>query len=212
MIMRIARLMAKGTGLTLVMAAVFMAGARGALADGPPGAAPVTMTFEQPEAKGEGNGLSLSVRLVSGDGEPITRQPVEFFVTTDLFDARPVALRSAVTNADGVATVTYTPTWDGDHRITAQFPGNESFRPTEATSVLNVSGVPSSYVPPAEPLSPLRQWATPGAVAVVLAVWLVLAAVPVRVGWGVWRAGRRGGAEISPAPEAEGLPGATFGR
>jgi hypothetical protein len=189
--MRAVRLFAVATGLAWAVSLGVLISAGSALADGPADSAPVSITFENPEAKGEDGGLSVSVRLTTADGEPITRQPVEFFVTTELFDGRPVALRSVLTNAEGKATITYTPTWEGEHRITAQFAGDETFQPTEATSVLNVSGIVSSYTPPPEPLSPLRQWATPGAVAVVLTVWLILAAVIVRVCWGVWHYGQR---------------------
>ncbi len=210
--MRTARLFAMTMGLALAVTVAYLLSPGGALADEPPDAAPVTMTFEQPEARGEGHGLSISVRMASAEGEPIARQPVEFFVTPDFLGERPVSIRTALTNADGVATVPYTPTWEGEHRITARYGGDETHQPTEVTSALELTGVPSTEIPVEEHLSTLRQWAPPGAIAAVLAVWLVLAAVPVRVGWGVWRAGRRGETEISPVPEAEGLPGATFGR
>lgn len=205
-----ARLFVMTMGLALAVAVVHLVSAGGALADEPPGTTTVTMAFEQPQATAEGGELSLSVRLVTSDGEPITRQPVEFFVTPDFLGERPVSIQTAITNADGVATVRYAPTWEGEHPITARFAGDESYQPAEATSTLQLTGVPSPEIPVEEHLTALRRWATPGAVVVVLTLWLVLAAVPVRVGWGVWRAGRRGEAETAPVPE--GLPGATFGR
>ena len=210
--MRTARLFVLTMGLALAVTVAYLVSTGGALADEPPGTAPVTMTFEQPEVRGEGDGLAISVRITSAAGEPIARRPVEFFVTPDFMGERPVSIRTALTNADGVATVPYTPTWEGKHRITARYAGDETYQPTEATSTLQLTGVPSVEIAMDEHLSVLRQWATPGAVAVVHAVWLVLAAVPVRVGWGVWRAGRRGETKVSPVPEAEGLPGAPFGR
>ncbi len=210
--MRTARLFAMTMGLALAVAVAYLVSTGGALADEPPGAAPVTMIFEQPEARGEGDGLSISVRIASAEGEPIARQPVEFFVTPDFLGERPVSIRTALTNADGVATVPYTPTWEGEHRITARYGGDETHRPAEVTSALELTGVPSTDIPVEEHLSTLRQWAPPGAITAVLAIWLTLAMVVTRVGWGVWRAGRHGEAEVSPAPEAEGLPGATSGR
>ena len=213
MTMRTVTLFGMAMGLALVATLVFLASVAGALADGPSRTMAVTMTFEQPEARGDGSELSLSVRLAGADGEPINRQPVEFFVTPDFIDERLVSIRTALTNADGVATVPYTPTWEGEHRITARYGGDETHQSAEVTSALELTGVPSAEIPMDEHLSPLRQWAAPGAVAVVLAVWLILALVPVRVGWGVWQAGRRR-VQVPSSPEtmAETLPGSTFGR
>jgi hypothetical protein len=200
-------------GLALAVIAFRLLGTGTALAEGPaPEAAPVSMTFEQPAPSADGNGLSLSVRLARADGGAVARQPVEFFVTPDFIGERPVAIKTALTNADGMATVTYTPTWEGEHRITARYNGDGTFQPAEVTSALQLTGLSLAEIPADEHLNPLRQLATPGAVSVVLAVWLTLAAVFVRVGWGVWRTGQRGEADISPPPDAKGVPETTFGR
>ena len=167
-----------------------VAGTGPTLADESSDATPVTATFQQAVARGDG-GISVSVRLASADGEPVARQPVEFFVTPDFLGERPVFIRAAVTNKDGVSSIIYEPTWEGEHRITAHYAGDDTHEPIEATSVLQLSGLPLTDLPVEDHLSPLRRWATPGAIAVVLVVWLILATVVFRVGWGIWAIGSR---------------------
>lgn len=158
----------------------------------------VTVTFQQPVAR-EGNRISIAVRLATSGGEPVTRQPVEFFVTPDFIGERPVFIVAALTNKDGIASITYEPTWDGEHRMTARYAGSHTYQPAEAASVLQLTGVPPIEIPTEEHLNLLRQWAAPGAIAVVLTVWLLLAGVAFRVGWGIIRAGNRGGFQHIPA-------------
>ncbi len=160
------------------------------LADESSDTTPVTAIFQQAVARGDG-GISVSVRLASANGEPVARQPVEFFVTPDFLGERPVFIRAALTNTDGIASVNYEPTWNGEHRITALYAGDDTHLPVEATSVLQLTGVPPAQLLADEHLNPLRRWATPGAIVVVLSVWSMLAFVAYRVGWGIWSAGRR---------------------
>ncbi len=196
--------------IRIVLAAIAMTAAFGflastgsSLADEPTETTAVTMTFEEPEATADDDGVAISVRMASTDGEPLARQPVEFFVTPDFLGERPVPIRTALTNAAGVAVVTYTPTWEGEHRISARYAGDDLYQPAEVTSALELSGVPTIPIPTDEHLNVLRQWATPGAIATALTVWLLLAGVAIRVGWGVWSAGRRG--SPGPAGSAESL-------
>lgn len=175
----------------LVVVAVGLAASTApTLADDSSDTTPVTAIFQQAVARGDG-GISLSVRLASANGEPVARQPVEFFVTPVFLGERPVLIRAALTNSDGVASVIYEPTWDGEHRITALYAGDDTHEPIEATSVLQLTGVPQAQLPADEHLNPLRRWATPGAIVVVLSVWSMLAFVAYRVGWGIWSAGQR---------------------
>ncbi len=176
-----------------------VAGTGPTLADESSETTPVTAIFEQAVARSDG-GISVSVRLASADGEPVAREPVEFFVTPDFLGERPVFIRAAVTNKDGVSSIIYEPTWEGEHRITAHYAGDDTHEPIEATSVLQLSGLPLTDLPAEEHLSPLRRWATPGAIAVVLTVWLILAAVVFRVGWGIWTVGRRYETAAETAP------------
>ncbi len=156
-----------------------------ALADEAVGKVQAGITFDEPVTAGEG--VSLSVRLTGDDGQPIVRARVEFFVNPDFFGERPVALQTAITNADGLASLKYVPTWDGAHRVTALFAGNSDYQPGEVTTVMTVSGTVTAPVSESESLHVLRQWAAPAVTLGAAIVWLVILGVLVRVGWGVWQ-------------------------
>lgn len=161
-----------------------------AMAAEPAVSAGVQVAFEEP-ATTEG-GVSVTVVLTTADGEPIPRQPVDFFVTPDFFGDRSLPLQTAITNAAGEATITYAPTWNGAHRLTASFAGDGLYQAGEGNAVLTVSGLPTSHESEPAALGAIRQWAGPGAVAGTIIVWLLLAGVLFRVGWGIWKVGHQG--------------------
>lgn len=95
------------------------------LADGLTSSIPVILSFEEPQGSGGQEGVTVAVRLTTVDGQPLSRRLVELFVTPAFFGERPVALRSALTDATGTARLTYVPSWEGTHRLTARFAGDE---------------------------------------------------------------------------------------
>ncbi len=143
------------------------------------------LTFNEPVTADEG--VSLSVRLTADDGQPIARARVEFFVNPDFFGERPVSLQTVITNADGLASLKYVPTWNGVHRVTALFAGNSDYQPGEVTTVMTVSGTVTAPASKVESLHVLRQWAAPAVTLGAAIVWLLIVGVLVRVGWGVWQ-------------------------
>ncbi len=143
------------------------------------------LAFEQPTTNEDT--VSLQVRLTTDDGQPLARARVEFFVTPDFFGERPVALQAALTNADGLASLKYVPTWEGSHRVTAIFAGNADYQPDEVTTMMTVSGVTSPHLPDADSLAILQLWAAPAVTLGAAIVWLLIVGVLVRVSWGVWR-------------------------
>ncbi len=169
-----------------------------ALADEAVGKVQAGLTFDEPVAAGEE--ISLSVRLTADDGQPIARARVEFFVNPDFFGERPVSLQTVITNADGLASLKYVPTWDGAHRVTALFAGNSDYQPGEVTTVLTVSGTVTAPISNGESLHVLRQWAAPAVTLGAIIVWLLIVGVLVRVGWGIWQ-------ERDLGKEVIGLPG-----
>ncbi len=159
-----------------------------ASADEADGEAEARLTFEQPTTNADT--VSLPVRLTANDGQPIARARVEFFVSPDFFGERPVSLQTAITNADGLASLRYVPTWDGAHRITALFAGNSDYKPGETTIVMTVSGANADIAAIAgdgPSLGIVRLWAAPAVTIGAAIVWLLIVGVLVRVGWGVWR-------------------------
>jgi hypothetical protein len=180
-------------GVALVLAALaallVLAPASSTSADESGPSASAALTFDDPEVN-EG-AIAVSVRLSTPDGQPIAHQPVDFFVTPDFFGERPIPLRSARTDSQGRATITYVPSWEGAHLITARFTGDTEILSADASATLQVGGVVLAEKSSDVPLSPLRALAPTAAAAVTLIVWLVLALVVVRVGWGIFNAGRR---------------------
>lgn len=198
-------------GMVAIAAALGLGEANAALADTSTVARATSLAFEEPQESQ--NGYSVSVVLASADGEPLTRETVDFFVVPDFFGERPVPLRSALTDLEGRATITYSPSWNGTHNLTARYGGNDGYQPGVAGIELAVSGLPEYVATDAGSLDAIRRWAAPGAVALAIAVWLVLAWIVFRVGWGISRAGRRD-EEQMPASLAEtgmeGLPGGGY--
>lgn len=180
-----------------------------ALADEALGKAKAGLTFGESVAAGEG--VSLSVRLTTGDGQPIVREVVDFFVTPDFFGEQPVLLQRALTNAEGIATLTYAPTWNGTHAMTARFGGSADYQPRDVTMVMTVSGVAPLDLNDADSLGVVRLWAAPAVTLGAAIVWLIIAGVMIRVGWGVWHAGRRETwAPALPETAAERPAGSTY--
>ncbi len=170
--------------------------------------APARLTFEQ--ATTNEDAVSLLVRLTADDGQPLARARVEFSVTPDFFGERPVALQTVLTDANGLASLSYVPTWEGVHRVTAIFAGDSDYRPGEATTVMTVSGVASPHLPDADSLAILQLWAAPAVTVGAIIVWLLIRGVLVRVGWGVWRERDLGEPVISlPGTVVTQLPGGT---
>ncbi len=194
--------------LTGVLMATAAAGSLSpALADSPPadtarvpGAA--SLSFGEPQASAAT--IILPVRFTSSDGSPVQRAAVQLIVVTDFFGDQELPVQTTLTNQDGIATVTYSPVWNGEHHVVVRFEGNEVLEPSRAEAVLTVAGLPEAAPEEPAPLEPVQRWAAPGAVVVTLAVWLTLALILGRVGWGVWRAGR--GSEVG-TPEGSQTPG-----
>ncbi len=166
------------------------------------------LAFEQPKTNEDT--VSLQVRLTADDGQPLARARVEFFVRPDFFGERPVALQTVLTDAKGLASLNYVPTWEGVHRVTAIFAGDSDYQPGEATTVMTVSGVASPHLPDADSLAILQLWAAPAVTVGAIIVWLLIIGVLVRVGWGVWRERDLGEPVISlPGTVVTQLPGGT---
>ncbi len=179
-----------------------------ALADEAVVEAAAQLTFEQPITNEDT--VSLLVRLTADDGQPIARARVEFFVSPDFFGDRPVSLQTAITNADGLASLKYVPTWDGAHRMTALFAGNADYQPGETTIVMTVSGAVAVPAPAGETLHFLRLWAAPAVTLGAALVWFLIAGVLVRVGLGIWRERDLGeDANALPGTAIEKLPSGT---
>ena len=217
MIIRNTTLFALALAIGILSAATLglLVGPNLADAEGPTGKAAVTMTFADLQAGEKDGEFAVSVKLVSADGEPVSSQSVRFFVTPDFLGERPMLLLATSTDEQGTATATYIPSWDGEHRITARFAGNDTYAAAETITVLELSAsaaVPPGFPLPVEPPAVL-QLVSPSVVVIVLVIWLILALVLIRVGWGVWHSSRRSqvGPYLSADVMADGrLAGSVF--
>lgn len=155
------------------------------------------LSFEEPVVTGDG--VSVSVLMETNGGEPISRQPVDFFVVPDFFGERALPLGTVLTNTKGRATVSYTPSWPGTHKITVLFLGDAAYTAAETSAVFTISGLAGVAADEPVPLEPIRRWAGPVAVAVTLTVWLILGGILARVTLGIRR-------EAQPEEPLKSLP------
>lgn len=164
------RLPIVGSGLLLAAAAIacLSAPARVAAADPP--------ARLQVDVQDRGDGYwTLSATLTRG-GAIQTGQTVEFYQVLDFFGERRVPLGSAVTDAAGVASRTYSPTSNGAQQILARYSADDGTVESDLFEI-NVSGA-EPVIPEEGPILPIIQtWAFPVGAAVLVLVWLALAVI-----------------------------------
>jgi DNA-binding beta-propeller fold protein YncE len=106
-----------------------------------------------------------------GGDAPVAGVPITFYVVTTVFGERLMKVGESLSDATGMSSVLYRPTWDGDHTAVARFAGTEDYAPTQASFHFDVLEAESLYEPADFGLNPVRQW-LPAAVGLfVLAVW-----------------------------------------
>jgi hypothetical protein len=86
--------------------------ATAAHADDPP---VVTLQALPPSGAAEGQtSVVLSARLLRDDA-PVAGVPITFYVVTTVFGERLMKVGESLSDATGMSSVLYRPTWDGDH-------------------------------------------------------------------------------------------------
>lgn len=175
-----------------VLLALLAAAARppGALAEGP---ADASLLMQPAAPAGKPNTYVIAAVLTDAQGAPLERQQIEFEMAVDFpGDEDTLTLGSKSTDATGRAAITFRPTWDGTHTITARSRPTAGLRSATAEMSFEVSGAAVPYVEDARGLEAVRE-RLPVAVGLMLAtLWATLAFVLLRTVLGIARAGRRG--------------------
>lgn len=132
--------------------------------------AATTMEFSA-EQEEDGH-ILLTATVTDALGQPIAEAPVHFALKTTLLDVSgEVTLAEATTDADGVATAEYEPTFGGAMEAVARFEGVGFYEESEAPASFEVTQFEPAYVSQESPLGVLRDWAPIALALVVLGVW-----------------------------------------
>ncbi|MBT5775568.1 MAG: hypothetical protein HOH95_14470 [Dehalococcoidia bacterium] len=138
-----------------------------------------SLRLQPPYLTEQADAVVLSAVLSDPAGVAIAGQRIAFFVHVDFDDAEPMLIGSRATDATGQATVNYQPTWDGEHRLTAEFDGTPTLMPVTASESMSVSGTNGSYIDQPRGLEAIRAWMPMTAGLVLLAVWGSLVSITV---------------------------------
>jgi hypothetical protein len=121
--------------------------------------------------------LVLSAVLTTTDGRPLSDQPVDFYLYSEVFGPRDVHIGAAKTDATGVALISYQPALRGRQTIKARFSGNENYAQAQTSSAIDVREVKPPFVPEPLPLASILPWLLPGIGVILVSVWGALLGV-----------------------------------
>lgn len=179
--------LALGAALLLVTDA---SGAGGASA---PGSAVLRLST-QPNLDAKGHKvkgqLLIVANLTAADGKPLGNETITFFERVNFAGAdREAMLGTAVTDSSGVAAIVYLPAQVGKHTLAAQFAGDATAAQANTTSTVQVSDVTPLFPATTVPLASVRHWLSISVLIIVVAVWVFLASLVLRVVFGIRSAG-----------------------
>jgi hypothetical protein len=153
-------------------------------------AVPTTVSLMPSAWEIEGGPVGLSAFLLDADGDPLPDAPVRFYVHTEFAGtAGEMEVGVARTDQDGVAYLTYFPTFTGEQTVTARFDGFGLYGDSLEVIKLRVLDADPAYTVPDAGLDGLRDWAPVGVVLVLAAVWATFGYVLYQV-YHIGRAGR----------------------
>lgn len=129
-------------------------------------------------------GVELAAQVAGSAAAPMNGVTVNFYVHVEEFAGAPVLLiGSATTNAVGVASVTYQPTWAGTQNFVASAVDNSGA--VLASSSLTVQAARTDpFAGAVQSLRPdglIGRWVVLVLLALVIGVWITLLALVVRV-------------------------------
>ncbi len=135
-------------------------------------------------APSSGAGVQLSARIEAVGSAPLVGTRVNFYVHLEEFSGAPELLvGSASTNASGVATIVYQPTWPGTQRFAAT--ATDTTGAVLASAALTVTAAQTDpFAGPVQSLRPdglIGRWVVVVLLALVIGVWITLLALVVRV-------------------------------
>ena len=86
-----------------------------------------------PEQAPSGQPVTLKATFEDEQGKPVAKVPVKFFLSVDLFITGLAEIGQAVTDAQGVAVLEYTPHQDGQLAVVVQYGTNEARATVDVT-------------------------------------------------------------------------------
>src|SRR3972149_4453566 len=133
-------------------------------------------------------------------------------MTTTGFGERLMKAGDALTDATGIASLIYEPTWVGDHTVVVRFPGDPQHASTQTTFQFAATGPVPVHENARFGLEEVRSRLPFAVGAVLLAVWATLGLVVVTTVRGLRAATAAVETQMPPAPAIEPLRPAPFGR
>lgn len=166
--------MLKATAITLALGLALVAGA--AWADAP--ATAVSLKLAAPTVTTLAKDTELSATLLRADATPIRGAVVHFYADASFAGVNGrVHLGQATTDAQGVATIHYSPRHNGNLTVYAEFTGDGRYQAAESAATLQVTGSPPLYQETAGIQVPgLNSWLL---IAVLTVVWAILFSVAI---------------------------------
>ncbi len=161
--------------------AVFFTVAAAALPAAASSGASLALTSGSPVSH---QGVELAAQVASSSSAPMSGVTVNFYVHVEEFAGAPVLLiGTGTTNAAGVASITYQPTWAGTQNFVAS--ALDSSGSVLATTSLSVQAARTDpFAGAVESLRPdglIGRWVVLVLLALVIGVWITLLALVVRV-------------------------------
>lgn len=158
----------------------------------------VELHLSVPEEVVLGEEVRLEATLTTADGEPIPDVPVTFLMPMAWGEeiAGEAVLGTALTDHDGVASLTTDVRRSGSVSVIARFEGSAEYRPASEDMELTVEGDRQLYTPEVGLRVPwLGPWLL---IAVVAGVWFLFLVVSIRI-FAIARAGRAVAVAEAPA-------------
>ncbi|MDA8209369.1 MAG: polysulfide reductase NrfD [Actinomycetota bacterium] len=162
-----------GTGAAMVAAALMAAGAISLFGGAKPAGASTTAPFSLAVAQVTQGKATLSLTATGSPG-----QQVDFYVKTTTFSTGGLMQIGSATATNGIAKITYLPTWTGEETFVAQAlgaGGTIAGSATEAYKVtLDPAGLPKSVYEYTRPMDGVGVNLVRTLLAIAAAVWIVL--------------------------------------
>jgi len=170
-----------------------------AAAVGPAGASHVTVRVGVPGTLEVGRLTYIPIALTAADGAPVPMTPVAFYLDASFGGVSgEVEVGTAVTDADGVATLAYQPRVTGHHEIRMEYQLADQAEPEVATIPVDVIGATQLYA--SDPGLSIPGLNVSLLMAILTTVWSILLGVAI-VLFRIARAGGEAGrATARPSP------------
>ena len=140
----------------------------------PPANGSAVVVTTQPAAKVE-TGYTISVKVTSPAGKPVSDATIRFYDVVELFGQREELIGTGLTDGQGVSVITYLPATKGAHQIVARFAGQGTLVPSLGVTTFDATVSAPQYKVDRPPLAIFSGYVPYAAGLVVLGVWILIA-------------------------------------